>query len=122
GAPRVTPRATTRVTPRATTRVTPRVRPRVRPRATPRGVTVTGPVFVRGADRLRALRYEVRCWEGGAIPDLDYRIGPAHRVAHTDHAAAAVLAQARLVPALTWGRRARLGSEAADRESPARRE
>lgn len=75
-------------------------------RGTSRGAQVTGPVWLRGADRLRALRYEVRCWEGGVISDLDWRIGPAVRVSSRADEARRVLAQAAHVPAHTWGRRA----------------
>jgi len=71
-----------------------------------RGATVTGPVFFRSADRVRALRYEVRCWQGGAIPDLDHSIGPAQRLTTQPDATAQVIALTARVPATTWGRRA----------------
>jgi hypothetical protein len=36
-----------------------------------RGVVAEGAVGARGLGRWRAFRYEVRCWPGGCIPDLD---------------------------------------------------
>ena len=36
-----------------------------------RGVVAEGPVGSRWAGRLRIFRYEVRCWRGGIIPDVD---------------------------------------------------
>jgi hypothetical protein len=36
-----------------------------------RGAVAGGPVGSRWAGRLRILRYEVRCWRNGVIPDLD---------------------------------------------------
>ncbi len=37
-----------------------------------RGVVATSAVGSRCAGRLRVFRYEMRCWQGGSIPDLGY--------------------------------------------------
>jgi hypothetical protein len=68
-----------------------------------RGVVLQGPVGLRRLGRLRAFRYEIRCWPGGRIPDRawsDRRQRLSDDVAH----AARVIAQLPSVPALTWGR------------------
>ena len=69
-----------------------------------RGVVVEGPVGLRPLGRLRAFRYEVRCWPGGRIPDVEWALASPQRL--TDEAAtvARLLAQVARVPALTWGR------------------
>jgi hypothetical protein len=69
-----------------------------------RGAVCTGPVGTRWLGRFRAFRYEVRCWAGGVIPDLDEAVGGAVRLsedpARVDH----LLRFLRTVPQLTWGR------------------
>jgi hypothetical protein len=69
-----------------------------------RGVVVEGAVGARWAGRLRILRYEVRCWRDGVIPDVQHAVGGPVRV--TDDAAVAehILELLPSVPALTWGR------------------
>ena len=69
-----------------------------------RGVVTVGPVGLRALGRLRAFRYEVRCWPGGRIPDVAWAVDSPQRVSDDDEQAARVLAQVARVPALTWGR------------------
>ena len=69
-----------------------------------RGVVCEGPVGARMLGRLRAFRYEVRCWAGGVIPDLDEAVGPPQRVSDDPAQVASVLRVLRQVPPLTWGR------------------
>jgi hypothetical protein len=72
--------------------------------AADRGVVCEGPVGARALGRCRAFRYEVRCWPGGYIPDLDEAVGDPQRVADDHARAVAVLHVLPQVPALTWGR------------------
>ena len=69
-----------------------------------RGVVATGTVGSRWAGRLRPFRYEMRCWQGGSIPDLGYAVG-GPRVLSNDYPVARRLID--LVPAVplpVWGR------------------
>jgi hypothetical protein len=71
--------------------------------ATP-GVVATGAVGSRWAGWLRVFRYEMRCWQGGSIPDRSYVVG-GPRVLSTDPRVAHRLND--LVPAVqlpVWGR------------------
>ncbi len=69
-----------------------------------RGVVATGAVGTRFAGRLRLFRYEVRCWRGGSIPDLDAAVGGAHRVSDDPAAARRLLDAIANVPTPVWGR------------------
>jgi len=64
----------------------------------------TGAVGAPWLGRFRAFRYEVRCWRGGRIPDIDEAVGGGHRLITHRGKARAVLAEVRHVPPLTWGR------------------
>lgn len=69
-----------------------------------RGVVAAGPVGARWAGRLRFLRYEVRCWRNGVIPDLAEAVGNPQRLS-TDHdAARRLLDLTAQVPMPPWGR------------------
>jgi hypothetical protein len=70
----------------------------------PRGVVLEGPVGVPGVAGLRALRYEIRCWRGGVIGDLDEAVGDPVRLSHDAEVARRIIALAPHVPRLTWGR------------------
>jgi hypothetical protein len=50
------------------------------------------------------LRYEVRCWRDGTIPDLDEAVESPQRPTADPDLARRVLDLARHVPALIWGR------------------
>lgn len=69
-----------------------------------RGVTVTGPVGLRTAGRLRLFRYEVRCWRDGVIPDIAWAVGGPVVVTRDLARARAVRALTAAVPPLVWGR------------------
>ena len=69
-----------------------------------RGVVCEGPVGSRWLGRSRAFRYEVRCWPGGRIPDVDEAVDSPVRLTEDPDRAAALLAVLAEVPALTWGR------------------
>jgi hypothetical protein len=68
-----------------------------------RGVVGTGPVGSPLLGRVRMFRYEIRCWPGGRIPDLDYAVDSFQVSADREHAAQ-VLSLTREVPLATWGR------------------
>jgi hypothetical protein len=69
-----------------------------------RGVVATGAVGSRHAGRLRLFRYEVRCWRGGAIPDIGYAVGEPRRLTSDPQAVRRLLDRAALVPTPVWGR------------------
>lgn len=69
-----------------------------------RGAVVEGPVFRKWADRFRWLRYEIRCWPDGCIPDIEYAIGSPVRLSDDTDTAHRVIALAPRVPPLIWGR------------------
>ncbi len=69
-----------------------------------RGVVATGPVGSSLLGRSPLLRYEVRCWKGGSIPDVSYAIDSPVLLSDDPAKARLVLDSVRLVPPLTWGR------------------
>jgi hypothetical protein len=68
------------------------------------GSMCVGPVGARWLGRFRAFRYEVRCWPGGRVPDIDEAVASPVRVADDPAVVAAILGRLRQVPVLTWGR------------------
>jgi hypothetical protein len=69
-----------------------------------RGVVASGPVGARVAGRCRLFRYEIRCWAGGAIPDIDYAVDSPVRLATDTQTARRMLELAPSVPTGVWGR------------------
>jgi hypothetical protein len=69
-----------------------------------RGVVAEGPVGARWARRLRVLRYEIRCWRDGEIPDLDEAVDSPQRLTSDPLLARRVLELVPEVPRPTWGR------------------
>lgn len=69
-----------------------------------RGVVVQGPVWSRRIARFRFLRYEIRRWRDGVIPDGDEAVGGPQRVSHDAGLARRCLDLVESVPALVWGR------------------
>ena len=69
-----------------------------------RGVLAEGPVGSRWLGRFRAFRYEMRCWPGGAIPDVAEAVDSPVRLTNDRARSAAVLEVFRELPVLTWGR------------------
>ena len=68
-----------------------------------RGVVAVGPVGLRALGRLRAFRYEIRIWRGGAIGDVGDAVGGPVRLGDAD-GARRLLALAPSVPVHVWGR------------------
>jgi hypothetical protein len=75
-----------------------------RPGGAERGVVVEGPVGSRWAGRFRIFRYELRCWLGGLIPDIDEAVDSPRRLTDDPELARQVLELAPRVPAAVWGR------------------
>ncbi len=69
-----------------------------------RGVVGEGPVGTRWARRFRIFRYEIRRWQGGAIPDIAYAVSSPVRVTDDPEAVQHVLDLVPLVPTPVWGR------------------
>lgn len=69
-----------------------------------RGVVGEGAVGARWLGRARTFRYEIRCWRGGAIPDVAEAVDSPQRLSTEEGVAQRVLAALPDVPCLTWGR------------------
>ncbi|WP_231248591.1 hypothetical protein [Nocardioides furvisabuli] len=69
-----------------------------------RGVLCEGPVGSARLGRFRALRYELRCWAGGRIPDVAEAVDSPVRTTEDPARAVRVLELLALVPPLVWGR------------------
>jgi hypothetical protein len=69
-----------------------------------RGVLVEGPVFSRRLARVRVLRYEVRRWRDGVIPDVLEAVASPQRLSDDPERARRVLDLVGSVPPLVWGR------------------
>jgi len=69
-----------------------------------RGVVIEGPVGIRGITRFRALRYEVRRWQDGVIPDADQAVASPRRLSDDPRRARSLLELVGSVPSLVWGR------------------
>jgi hypothetical protein len=69
-----------------------------------RGVVVEGPVGVRWGRRVRWLRYEIRRWRGGTIPDIEAAVDSPVRVTDDLDLARRVVDLVPHVPAMIWGR------------------
>jgi hypothetical protein len=80
------------------------VAPSPDPDETSRGVVAMGAVGSRAIGRLRLFRYEVRCWRGGEIPDLEEAVGGPSRLTTDAGIARALLDAAPSVPTPVWGR------------------
>ncbi len=73
-------------------------------RAVSRGIVAEGPVGLAHLGRLRLFRYEVRCWQGGEIPDRAFAPVPPTLLSLAPGDAQALLRRVREVPRYTWGR------------------
>ena len=69
-----------------------------------RGVVAAGPVGSRWAGRFRVFRYEVRCWRGGVIPDVDEAVDSPRHLTSDPATRRRVLELAPRVPTAVWGR------------------
>jgi hypothetical protein len=73
-------------------------------RSPERGVVGEGPVGSPHAGRLRAFRYEIRCWRGGRIPDAAEAVDSPRRLTTDPAVARELLGLVAAAPPLTWGR------------------
>jgi hypothetical protein len=69
-----------------------------------RGTTVEGPVWSHWLGQFRVLRYEVRRWRHGTIPDIAFAVSSPQRVSDDEEQARRVLALTATVPPYIWGR------------------
>ena len=69
-----------------------------------RGVVAEGAVGSRLASRFRWFRYEVRCWQDGAIPDVDDAVESPLRLSDDPAIALRLLDLAPRIPTAVWGR------------------
>jgi len=69
-----------------------------------RGVVAEGPVGARWAGRFRILRYEIRLWPEGRIPDVDEAVDSPRRLTDDGGRARRVLELIGRVPTPVWGR------------------
>jgi hypothetical protein len=67
-----------------------------------RGVVAEGPVGLRWLGRSRLFRYEVRCWQGGRIPDVDEAVDSPVRMSADARRARRVLELAPQFRTATW--------------------
>jgi hypothetical protein len=71
---------------------------------TVRGVVGEGPVGSRWTRRLRFLRYELRRWPGGVIPDAAEAVASPVRLSESETDARRLLELVPFVPTAVWGR------------------
>ena len=69
-----------------------------------RGVVSEGAVGALWLGRFRLFRYELRCWRGGVIPDIDEAVDSPRRLSDDPEAAERVIDLASSVPRHVWGR------------------
>jgi hypothetical protein len=69
-----------------------------------RGVVAEGAVGARWAGHLRLFTYEVRCWLGGAIGDVDEALTGPRRLTRDPDVCRRLLAALPSVPTPVWGR------------------
>ena len=75
-----------------------------RPHGEDRGVVGVGPIGAHWLSRWPLFRYELRCWRGGVIPDLDEAVESPRRLSTDPAIAERVLRLAPQVPFFVWGR------------------
>lgn len=71
---------------------------------TQRGVVGSGPVGSRLLGGLRLFRYEIRCWPGGEIPDIEFAVESPVTVSTDPAQITRVINTLKTVPTPTWGR------------------
>jgi hypothetical protein len=69
-----------------------------------RGIVAEGAVGSRWIGRFRIFRYEVRCWCGGWIPDVDEAVDSPRRLTYDADVAQRLIDALPEVPAAVWGR------------------
>lgn len=73
-------------------------------RSTERDTAGEGAVGSSRLGRLRAFRYEIRCWRDGRIPDADEAVDSPRRLTTDPASAAGILDTVAEVPTPVWGR------------------
>jgi hypothetical protein len=73
-------------------------------KALDRGAVCEGAVGASWLGRSRWFRYEVRCWRGGHIPDIDEAAASPQRLCTDPATVRALLATVPQVPPVVWGR------------------
>jgi hypothetical protein len=68
-----------------------------------RGAVVRGAVGLPWLGRSRLFRYEIRCWQGGVIPDVDHAVASPVVVGRDPDRAHDLIDLVALVPTPTWG-------------------
>jgi hypothetical protein len=68
------------------------------------GVVAVGAVGTRPAGKTPLLRYEIRCWPDGVIPDVDEAVDSPRRLSSDAAVARRVLELIPHVPVPVWGR------------------
>jgi hypothetical protein len=69
-----------------------------------RGVVAEGAVGAGAAGRFRLLRYEIRCWRDGVIPDVAEAVDSPRRLSDDPDCARRLLELVPRVPTPLWGR------------------
>jgi hypothetical protein len=69
-----------------------------------RGVVAGGAVGMKWAGRFRIFRYEIRCWLGGSIPDVDEAVASPVQLVEDLTVARRVLEVLPSIPTPVWGR------------------
>ena len=69
-----------------------------------RGVVASAPVGSSLAGRFRIFRYELRCWDGGSIPDIDEAVDSPAPVTAEEETARRLVGLLPSVPMAVWGR------------------
>jgi hypothetical protein len=69
-----------------------------------RGVVAEGAVGARWAGRSKFFRYEVHCWRGGTIADVEEAVSSPRRLADDEAAGQRLLGVMARVPSPVWGR------------------
>jgi hypothetical protein len=67
-------------------------------------VVAEGAVGARWAGRFRLLRYEVRLWRNGHIPDVAEAVDSPRHLTDDEDAARRVLSTVKEIPTPVWGR------------------
>jgi hypothetical protein len=68
---------------------------------------LTGPVGIRGADRFRLFRYQLRCLPGDALPDEQWAVGNPVLLTNDCAVVGRIIELGPTVPRHVWGRRVR---------------
>lgn len=72
--------------------------------AAERGVVAEGAVGSAWLGRFRLFRYEIRCWRGGVIPDIEEAVGSPERLTEDPAVVQRILELVSTAPTPVWGR------------------